>query len=65
MALERKLKMQILQGDETQVVNFNNVNPTANYTTLNTAMRNLSDLAQGTYIDTHVIDTQSLNELVS
>lgn len=63
MALSRSLKMQSLKGDDIITTTFNRVNPNIDYAKLNTAMRKLNDLTGLTYLDTHVVDTQSLNDL--
>lgn len=64
MALERSLKMISKDDDDQVTTTFAHANPNASYTVLNTAMRKLNDLSNNSYVDTYVIDTQSLNSLV-
>lgn len=64
MALERTLKMRYIKYDDTMTMTFNNVNPTVSYQVLNTAMRKIASLANIDYLDTYVVDTQSLNNIV-
>lgn len=65
MALERTLKMIASHNDTRLTINLNNASTTVTPQVLNEAMRKLNALTSNTYIDTYVVDTQSLNELVN
>lgn len=67
MALARKLQLQMIDvyGDDTITVTFDRVNPEVDYKVLDTAMRQFVGMTRNTYLDTRVVDTQSLNNLVA
>lgn len=65
MALERSLKLVYLDNADRYTTTFSHANPAVTPTVLNTAMRQLNNLTTNTYVDTYVIDTQSLNELIA
>lgn len=66
MALQRKLEIhQTDSNGDSVVTNFNSVNTNLTAEAMNTGVRKLMNLTTNTYIDTYVIDTQSLNEMVS
>lgn len=64
MALERSLRLRYIYNDEIETTTFSNVNPNAGYQVMDTAMKQLNALTNNTYVDTYVVDTQSLNELM-
>lgn len=65
MALARSLKMRWTNQGETNSTTFAHANPAVEAATLDSAMKQLNGLTRNTYLDTYVIDTQSLNEMVA
>lgn len=65
MALARTLKMIVLNNGDRETINLNNASTNVSPQVLNTAMRKLNSLTTSTYVDTYVVDTQSLNELMA
>ena len=65
MALKRTLQLIQRDGNYNKIeTTFKNVNPNAAPAAIKTAMLNLSNLTANTYVTTHVIDTQDLDEMV-
>lgn len=65
MALKRTLQLIQRDGNGNNIeTTFKNVNPNAAPADIKTAMLNLNGLTTNTYVATHVIDTQDLDEMV-
>ena len=66
MALERQIQILVTDSSgDTLTTAISDVNPNAIAQKLNKTVTAMNNLSTNTYVDTYVIDTQSLNEMIS